>query len=110
MKTFADLVHNPHPAWQWTQATEDFENWYGISVIKSMFSYGGREGLYEMAIFHGWSLCYDTPITDDALGNLTENDVTEYLKQVQELPPKAEPQSSSNSKIRKKPRLSRFTL
>lgn len=30
--------------------------------------------------------CYTTPITNDVLGHLTEEDVTKYMKQVQKLP------------------------
>jgi hypothetical protein len=32
------------------------------------------------------NLTYDTPITNDVIGYLTEDEVTDYLAQIQELP------------------------
>lgn len=68
-----------------------FDNGYGASVIKTPYSYGGRSGLWELAVMkfyedHGWHLCYSTPITDDVIGHLKDEDVMEYLKQIKELP------------------------
>ena len=67
-----------------------FDNGYGASVIKTPTSYGGRNGLWELAVckcyeHYGWHLCYDTPITDDVIGYLKDEDVMEYLKQIKEL-------------------------
>ena len=50
-----------------------------------MYSYGGNQDLYELAIIKDNAICYDTPITDDVIGYLTEDDVTKYLSQIQEL-------------------------
>jgi len=67
-----------------------FENGYGASVIIGEFTYGGKEGLYEMAVLKGteedWKLYYDTPITSDVIGYLEPKEVIEYLKQIEELP------------------------
>lgn len=66
-----------------------FENGYGASVIRGEYSYGGREGLYELAVIKGiaseWDLCYDTGITDDVIGHLTPEDVTSYLQRIKSL-------------------------
>ena len=63
-----------------------FDNGYGASVIRHNFSYGGREGLFELAVIkfycEDWSLCYDTPITDDVLGRLTGQEVLQTLDQI----------------------------
>ena len=68
-----------------------FDNHYGVSVIKGLYTYGGRDGLYELAIIRMTpdmkysELCYDTPITNDVLGYLTPEEVTDIMKQVSEL-------------------------
>lgn len=65
------------------QAIQKFENGYGASVVRHYFSYGGKDGLYELAVLKGNDLCYDTHITNDVLGHLTGHEVTEILKQIQ---------------------------
>jgi hypothetical protein len=87
MKTFNDLDFNPMDMGIGigVRARINFDNGYGASVVKSPYSYGGNQGLYELAIIKDDAICYDTPITDDVLGYLTEDDVTKYLGQIQEL-------------------------
>jgi hypothetical protein len=68
-----------------------FPNGYGCSLIKGPYSYGGPEGLYEIAVIRyldetDFNLCYDTPICNDVIGHLTRKQVKEYLKQIFELP------------------------
>lgn len=67
-----------------------YKNNYGASVVRHPFSYGNEEGLWELAVIKWndddtWKLCYDTPITNDVLGYLTENDVKRHLKQIKKL-------------------------
>jgi predicted dehydrogenase len=87
MKTFKDLQFNPHPnKMGGVQAIERFENGYGASVVCTPYTYGGKEGLYELAVFGSdGSITYDTPITNDVLGYLSEQDVTEVLIKIQQL-------------------------
>jgi len=63
-----------------------FPNGYGVSIVKHDFSYGNKDGLWEMAVIKGnedeWKLTYETPVTDDVLGYLSENEVNEYVDQV----------------------------
>lgn len=61
-----------------------FPNGYGASVIDD--GYGAEAGLYELAVLRGGHIVYDTPITDDVLGWLTEDQVTEALDQIEALP------------------------
>jgi hypothetical protein len=72
------------------QAVVKFENNYGASIVRHNGSYGSKQGLYELAVTEydedgHWSICYDTPLTDDVLGYLTEDDVTNYLIQIEQL-------------------------
>lgn len=64
-----------------------FDNGYGASVIRNDFSYGGGDGLFEVAVINSSrEIVYDTPITDDVLGYLTEDEVVEVLKDIKALP------------------------
>jgi hypothetical protein len=66
-----------------------FPNGYGVSIVQHSFSYGNEKGLWEMAVIKGddedWDIIYDTPITNDVLGHLSENEVDEYVEQVMAL-------------------------
>jgi len=87
MKTFKDLEFKDHPnGMGGVQAKIQFDNGFGASVVKTPFSYGGTRGLYELAIFgKDGDITYDTPITDDVLGYLSEVKVTETLAKIQAL-------------------------
>jgi hypothetical protein len=85
MKTFKDLEFKNHPMGQGVQARIYFDNGYGASVVRSEHTYGGSDGLYELAVLKNGNITYDTPITDDVIGYLTEEGVTEYLQKIQEL-------------------------
>ena len=68
------------------QSRIQFDNGYGASVVSHNFSYGGDLGLYEIAILDNkGQICYFTPITNDVIGHLTEEDVTEVLIKIQSL-------------------------
>jgi hypothetical protein len=86
---FTDLDFQPHPNWDGVQAKHFFDNGYGVSVIKSSHSYGGSEGLYELAVLKrtedDWKVCYDTVITDDVLGYQSEEEIEVLLYEVEHL-------------------------
>ena len=87
---FSDLDFQPHEDWNdGVQAIHLFENGYGVSVIRTPFSYGGPNGLYEVAVIRGnsdnWQITYDTPITGDVLGWQTPQDIDDVLNRVQSL-------------------------
>ena len=68
-----------------------FENGRGASVVCHSFSYGGAEGLWELAVLRllggeEFSLDYSTPLTSDVLGWLDDADVEEALLQIAALP------------------------
>ena len=66
-------------------------NNYGASVVCHSFSYGGKQGLYELAVVYfadesdNFEIVYNTPITDDVIGNLTDEQVMDYLSQIEAL-------------------------
>ena len=91
MKTFEDLEFKPALTHSGIRSKIFFENGYGVSVIQNEYSYGGKAGLYELVVLlrhedGDYSLCYDTPITDDVLGWLSPQDVTDAMIKVQQLP------------------------
>ena len=103
MKTFNDLVFKEHPRneplaksnltvfgdgtlYYGVVSRLTFDNGYGVSVVKGPHTYGGGDGLYELAVLgKDGELSYDTPIADDTIGYLTQQEVTDIMKQVQEL-------------------------
>jgi hypothetical protein len=63
-----------------------FDNGYGVSVVSHTYSYGGKKGLYEVAVLDSeGDLTYDTPVTNDVIGHLSEKGVSDVMKQVQAL-------------------------
>lgn len=64
----------------------EFKNGYGASVLRSSYSFGGDRGLFELAVLKDGDICYSTPITNDVIGYLTADEVTEYLQQIEKLP------------------------
>ncbi len=62
-----------------------FENRYGASVIKRIGSYGSQYDLFEVAVLKDGHLCYDTEITDDVIGYLSNERVLELLQRIKTL-------------------------
>jgi hypothetical protein len=97
MKTFNDLEFKEHTGYkQGKSATMFFPNGYGVSVVrfrlsngKSYSSYTSDETEWELAVLKGTpesaTIAYDTPITDDVIGHITDNEVTEIMEKVQKL-------------------------
>ena len=85
MKEFKDLEFIDKYDTNGKMSTLEFDNGYGISVITGYGTYADTENPYEIAVLKDGSLCYDTEITDDVIGYLTPNDVTEYMIKIQDL-------------------------
>lgn len=78
-----------------------FPNGYGASIVRNGMSYGGGAGFWELAVLHGegyapkhysdedelWPLCYATPITNDVIGWLTPEKISDLVTQISILPP-----------------------
>lgn len=80
------------PGKRWTFA---FPNGFGASVIND--GYGAESGLYELGVLHNDHLTYETPITDDVLGWLTEDEVAATLDRIAAL----SPQDVAGEKVRR---------
>lgn len=93
-----------HDVFGGTQRLYRFENNFGASVIRHSGSYGGNDGLYELAVIiwdpkanitlvetdlynriTGWTICYSTPITYDVIGYLEEDQVNTVLSFIKKL-------------------------
>ena len=86
MKTFDDLEFKQDNERGLSAAKVVFENGYGASVVIGEHTYGGRDGLYELAVLgKNGRLTYDTPIMDDVIGYLTQQEVTDLMEQIQKL-------------------------
>lgn len=66
-----------------------FENGYGASVIRNYMSYGGSDGLWELAVIEwdgaSYELTYETPIASDVIGYLSDAEVDEKLAEIKAL-------------------------
>jgi hypothetical protein len=94
-ETIEPISSKAHPVGNGLQRLYRFENGFGASVVQFFVgpmggSYGAELGLWELAVirWHGddFRLTYDTSITDDVLGRLTEDEVQDYLRQIRDLP------------------------
>lgn len=68
----------------------EFDNGYGASVVNNIMSYGHEKGLFELAVIEvdedgDMDLCYDTEITDDVIGYLTNEQVMDLLYKIKNL-------------------------
>ena len=89
MKTFKDLefIEMRDLFYNGVQCRIQFDNGYGASIVSHNYSYGGKEGLYEIAVLdENGKIHYDNPVANgDVRGYLKPEEVTELLKQIQEL-------------------------
>lgn len=70
-----------------TQQVYKFANGYGASVIRGgTFAYGGLElAVLKFEDNNDYKLCYDTEITDDVIGYLNEEELSDLLQQIENL-------------------------
>jgi hypothetical protein len=89
MITFKDLefIETNDLFYNGIQCRVQFDNGYGASIVSHNYSYGGKEGLYELAVLNeNGKIHYDNPVANgNVRGYLNESEVTELLKQIQEL-------------------------
>jgi len=89
MKKFEDLEFDKisdEPFMSGVRSRMMFENGYGVSVVSHTYSYGGKDGLFEIAVLDKkGELTYKTPVTNDVIGYLKPEEVTEIMEHVQKL-------------------------
>ena len=67
------------------------DNGYGLSAVNHSYSYANQElGTYECAVIkfigaNSWSICYNTPITEDVVSHCTGDKIQSILEQLSEL-------------------------
>lgn len=71
---------------------EFYPNGYGASIVCHAGSYGGRDGLFEVAVLRGTGdgdcrIAYDTGLTSDVWGYLEPRELAGVLGQIMALPP-----------------------
>lgn len=67
-----------------------FDNGYGASVVRHLFSYGGGQGLWEMALLSfddtSWHVAYRDDFADgDVAGYLSDKEVLDLLEWIKSL-------------------------
>jgi len=71
---------------QGVAAKVEFPNGWGASIVKNDFSYGGKSGLFEIAVLDSdGKINSQTDITDDVLGWQDEDDVDRVLTAISKL-------------------------
>ena len=88
MKKFEDLEFDKltDPFMSGVRSRMMFENGFGGSVVSHTYSYGGKDGLFEVAVLdEDGDLTYNTPVTNDVIGFLNPDEVTDIMEQVQNL-------------------------
>ena len=83
---FSELEFKELPDLAGVYCRIQFDNGFGASIVKHEYSYGGKNGLYEIAVLDsGGEITYTTPITNDVLGYLSEEDVERHVNEIKNL-------------------------
>jgi hypothetical protein len=67
------------------------DNGYGLSAVNHSYAHASKElGTYECAVLkfitpNSWSICYNTPITEDVIAHCPGNEIQEILEQLNAL-------------------------
>ena len=85
MKTFKDLEFSNMDSFPYNEwARLYFDNGWGVSVVRGPHTYGGSNGLYELAVLKDRDIHYENDVAKgDVVGWLRPEDVTDAMKLVQ---------------------------
>ena len=71
---------------QGVSAKVEFPNGWGASIVKNDFSYGGKSGLFEIAVLDSdGNINSQTDISDDVIGWQDEKDIDRVLTAISKL-------------------------
>lgn len=81
------MVQKPHPVMDGIHRTYTFQNGYVVSAIKTTTSYGGRKGLWEVAVLKEGEFftrdllqpLFDYTMDDDVVGWVDDKELLKYL-------------------------------
>lgn len=86
---FSDLNFSPHQRKGGSYASHTFPNGFGIKVLRYTVtlmngvtdsgSRGSLEGLYEAAVTRNGKITFNTPVADDILGYMSENQIEDLM-------------------------------
>jgi hypothetical protein len=62
-----------------------FDNGYGLSIVKHMGSYGGEDGMYEVALTKNGEVVYDRNLFQDAIGYLSVEEVINLIDDAKQM-------------------------
>ena len=63
----------------------NFPSLYGASIISKPGSYGYEQGLYELAVLYDGIITYNTDITDNVVGYITEDEAVDLVKRISKI-------------------------
>jgi hypothetical protein len=86
MKTFKDLEFTNHPYVAGKIAVLKFPNGYSASVLFGEMFYSNGTDTYELAVLGQNGTVCSTDLTDDILTYQTEEQITEAMKFIQNIP------------------------
>jgi len=91
-ESFDDYLLTTDSLFDGIQYVFRFMNDYGASVVKFTGSYGYAADLWELAVIrfdgdgpHDYDITYDTKITDDVMGYMSDEAVLKTLAQIRDL-------------------------
>lgn len=62
----------------------DLNNGFKLSILKTPFSYGSNEGLFEIGLIRNGELVHHAPWDDQVKGFLSDADVFDWIERLKE--------------------------
>ena len=87
IKSAIDIVTRTTDCPVGQQVVVRFKNGYGASIVENTFSYGTELAVvkFNSLDVYDFDIVYDTPITNDVIVYLRQDELTSTLKQIEAL-------------------------